>query len=459
MNPRLYVTAALLPLSALAALLAPALSSFAPSPAAPAPAPAPAADAAAVDASGLHLAARVDRDVVYSGDRTVRVKLELSADPGHGLAVPTDLVVVLDRSGSMAGTKILDAQAAARELVAQLGPADRLALVTFASDVRVDVSLGDTARAGAAIDGLLAGGGTDMRAGLARGLALLAPTPGRVQRVVLVSDGLPNEAGGLDELARRAAYAEAPLSTIGIGDDYDEALMERLANQGTGNFLWATRGPDLPNLLAAELSTARETVGSSLVVEVGGGGRLVDAGGIPVDAGRAALGTVFAGQHRSLWLTVAVPAGASGAVDLGEVRASWVRADGTRGTGVVDLPAVQITDDRTVAWSRLGDDWAEAQVNEEYNKVRSAVAAEVKNGNQAGALAAIRGYREATSLVNGYAQNPMVTDNLNQLDALTTEVNSNFEGANQAEKQNLWSKGTRMGSYDARRVGQKKQAP
>jgi Ca-activated chloride channel family protein len=82
--------------------------------------------------------------VLRGTEGIARLELTIRGDAaktGAAARVPTDLVVMFDRSGSMSGDPIEFARAAVRELVAQLGPEDRFALVSYASEARVDVPL------------------------------------------------------------------------------------------------------------------------------------------------------------------------------------------------------------------------------------------------------------------------------------------------------------------------------
>src|SRR3989442_7536002 len=91
--------------------------------------------------------------VLRGGDGLVR--MELAIGGGTDVAEraarrPTDLVVVLDRSGSMEGEKIEHARAAVRELIGRLGVDDRFALVTYSDAAALAVPLAgadDRARA------------------------------------------------------------------------------------------------------------------------------------------------------------------------------------------------------------------------------------------------------------------------------------------------------------------------
>src|SRR5215470_18059861 len=87
----------------------------------------------------------LDRTAVRKGsDGRVRLELVIAAQPQpgeHAQRVPTDLMVILDRSGSMAGEKLEQARAAVRALIAQLGPEDRFGFVTYSNDARLEIPL------------------------------------------------------------------------------------------------------------------------------------------------------------------------------------------------------------------------------------------------------------------------------------------------------------------------------
>ena len=107
--------------------------------------PAPTPPRIAGGNGAVALTAELDRSAVLRGsDGLVRAELVLRGGQGAAptaVRVPTDLVVVLDRSGSMAGEPIATALAALRELIAGLADGDRFALVSYASDARVDIPL------------------------------------------------------------------------------------------------------------------------------------------------------------------------------------------------------------------------------------------------------------------------------------------------------------------------------
>src|SRR5258706_12971410 len=117
--------------------------------------------------------------VLRGGDGLVRMELVMRAasDAEHTTVarLPTDLVIVLDRSGSMTGEKIEHARDAIRELVSQLGPEDRFALVTYANTASLAIPFGvarPEARGPwlATIASIGADGGTNISGGLDLGM-------------------------------------------------------------------------------------------------------------------------------------------------------------------------------------------------------------------------------------------------------------------------------------------------
>lgn len=426
----------------------------------------------------VRLSGQLDRSAVLaSGDGEVKLELVLAAaDKERATVVPTDFVVVLDRSGSMGGEKILRARAAVEEIVQQLSARDRFALVAYSSgaQLRVPLSAATTeARSSwrSLVAGIEASGGTNMSSGLDLALDLLTgPTvAGRARRLILISDGLANEGDssfeGLVARAARAGRAEAVLSTVGVGLDFNEFLMSALADRGTGNFYFLRDGVELAEVFHQEFSASRETVvrSTEVSVETADGVRVVDAAGYPLDTTGSRTtfrpGGLFAGQERRIWVTLAVPT-APGSHELGVVRLSYVR-DGRTVTLRSDRPvAVQAVVEKEEFLDGIDRDrWARSVVEEEFGRLRQKVAAYVKEGSEDEAKAELAAYRLRFEALNREVQAPAVTDNLGEVDELEARVDDAFSGTGQAHKQNLLSKESQAAAWDQRRAGAKKPAP
>ncbi len=171
--------------------------------------------------------------------------LYLEAQPVAGVAAvqaPLNLALVLDRSGSMAGQKIRDLRQAARLTLDRLGPDDLVSLVLFDDNVDVLAAArpaADRAALLAQIERIDERGGTQMALGLQAGLAQLRAGlgPDRVSRLVLLTDGETwDDEDRCRELAQQAAALGAPITALGLGDEWNQALLTDLADLSGGNW-------------------------------------------------------------------------------------------------------------------------------------------------------------------------------------------------------------------------------
>lgn len=125
--------------------------------------------------------------MVNTWDVTVRVE-------GKDTTTASDIVLVIDCSGSMKNGRMEAAKAAARDFVSTLLPDEntRIAIVSFASGVVTNQGLTkDSSALNSAINGLEAKGGTFTQAGIKQAEALLANSNADVKNIVLLSDGEP----------------------------------------------------------------------------------------------------------------------------------------------------------------------------------------------------------------------------------------------------------------------------
>lgn len=226
---------------------------------------------------------QTDRAFVPAGAAAVRYltvtitapRRERSADrPAAHVAL------VLDRSGSMAGRKLDMAKKAVEHAVRLVNDGDHLALVCY--DDQVDTLLGATAATPEAkalalsrLRGIDARGSTDLCSGWLTGAAALgAPGSETVTRVLLLSDGLANHGEkDPDALARHAANLRArgiTTSTFGLGADFDETLMSRLATEGGGHFYFIEQPAQIPDFFVSELGEALDIVARDARLVIGG---------------------------------------------------------------------------------------------------------------------------------------------------------------------------------------------
>jgi len=160
------------------------------------------------------------------------------------------LTFVIDTSGSMGDAGKLDlVKSALHALVDQLRPDDSVAIVTFNNHtdvVRPMTSVSHRSDLHHAIDGLQAGGSTDLEAGLVAGydVARQGFRAGATNRVVILSDGLANTGNTSSDRilteVREQADKQITLLGVGVGHDYGDALMESLADHGDGFVIYVS---------------------------------------------------------------------------------------------------------------------------------------------------------------------------------------------------------------------------
>jgi Ca-activated chloride channel family protein len=292
----------------------------------------------------LHLDAHLDRAAVLQGGDTLRyLVLTTSAPAASTHRVPVDVALVVDTSGSMgADGKIEAARAAADELVDALRPGDRFSLVAFDDRARVLVPGapfdGDTTRLHHIVAALKDDGGTALWDGLESGHAEIGDAQA-ARKVLVVSDGNANVGETSPAAFVRAASAFASqgvsVSAIGLGSDFNETLLEGMADAGGGAYRFVGNPEELPAVIATELERTTQTVARSarLDVHLAPGVRLREVYGWDTTTnadGSASiyLGDVAAGQARKVVLAVDVPDGTLGALSVAEATLTWAPVEG-----------------------------------------------------------------------------------------------------------------------------------
>lgn len=154
------------------------------------------------------------------------------------------LTFVIDVSGSMAEPGRLDlVQDALHYLIDQLRPTDHVAIVVYSDEARVlrEMTPADNRAAlHGAVSDLAPENSTNLEAGLTLGYRVARDgfVEGATNRVILLSDGLANvgntSADPILAQIREAASKQIALLGVGVGSEYGDALMERLADEGDG---------------------------------------------------------------------------------------------------------------------------------------------------------------------------------------------------------------------------------
>lgn len=216
----------------------------------------------------------------FIDDRELLLRIGIKARETSDRARPNAaLTFVIDTSGSMERENRLElVKDALRELVLNLGRGDSIAVVTFSDDARVilpPTSATDEDTILDAIDELRPGGSTNLDAGLRLGFALARETflGDGIDRIVLASDGVANvgltDAQGILRQISEDAAAGIELVSIGVGmGNYNDALLEQLADQGDGFYAYLNDLDEARRLFSEDLTGTLQTVALDAKVQV-----------------------------------------------------------------------------------------------------------------------------------------------------------------------------------------------
>jgi len=408
------------------------------------------------------------------GQVTVALNLTAASLPTEeGKPAPSaDLVIVLDRSGSMEGQKLADARMGVVGLLDHLRPDDRLALVTYSNGVQTSSPLMSMTNANrrqvaAIVNQIRAGGGTHLSAGLQRGINCLlnASGGGRQRKVILISDGLANQgvtgAEALGRMASAAVENRFSVSTVGVGLDFNEIVMTAIADHGAGRYHFLEDPRVLARVFETELQTSRQVAAADVGIRIplGSGVSLIRAGGYPIsiDNGTAVIhpGNLLSGQSKTLYLTFQAPTDKEKTVELGKIELAYRHGDRTRKLAVPrPLTVACVKDPASVVASIKKENWADQVVQEEFSRLKEAVAADIRDGNKTHAQQRIREYEDRQSAINTVVGSKKVARNLEtDVHELSRQLDETFAGvpAVVAEKKKQVSKAMQYESYKVRR--------
>ncbi|MDX3314776.1 von Willebrand factor type A domain-containing protein [Streptomyces sp. ME08-AFT2] len=195
----------------------------------------------------------------------VRVGLATRTAAQAGERPPAALTFVIDVSGSMGEPGRLDlAKSSLGTMTDRLRDDDSVALVTFSGEAETVLPmtrLGEhRGRVHDAIDGLEPTDSTNLGAGVETGYATAVEglRKGATNRVVLISDALANTGDtDADAILERIDTARrehgVTLFGVGVGSDYGDALMERLADKGDGHTVYVSDETDARKVFCEDL--------------------------------------------------------------------------------------------------------------------------------------------------------------------------------------------------------------
>jgi len=256
-----------------------------------------------------------------AGETLASPALDPDLTPERDLFVPVDLVLVLDRSGSMGGVDIEGAKDAAVAVIDMLMPHDRVAVVSFASTAATNVQLTSNFEdAKTEIQKIGASGSTSFGAGLKLAVDELEArgSEDHAWAIVFMSDGYHNTSPAPDPYVEECKNLGIPIYTLGFGPypgAVDEARLKWMAQETGGQYLFAPTIYEMENVF---LMFSLEATGWPLVDEFIGAvaeGETVEAGTFGVQPSTDYVRVTLNWPGSDLDLVIERPDGSE--VDLG----------------------------------------------------------------------------------------------------------------------------------------------
>ena len=253
-----------------------------------------------------------------------------------------NLALVIDRSGSMESKGKLDyARRASHILVDSMKPSDQIAVVEYDDQITLlwpssPVESPEIIKR--LIDTLIPRGRTNLTGGMMKGVDEVLGNLDKeyLNRVLLLSDGLANEGvtdpSEIKRLVREARRRGVHISTMGLGADYDEDLMQAIAQNAGGNYYFIETPTQMSRIFQQEMSILFTTVAKEVVVRflVGGSVKEVDVFGFAFEVSGNEVDVeqedFYSGETRSLLLRLELEPQKEGNVDLGEFIMTYMDA-------------------------------------------------------------------------------------------------------------------------------------
>ena len=210
-----------------------------------------------------------------SEDAVLNLSLTAQA-PTQTKGKPMNICFVIDKSGSMAGAERIDRlKKSLQNFIGKLRPADIASIVIFDDEDLVVVSSravgNDRALFIDAIKRIEADGGTYIAKGLKAGYEqiMLNFRPNLTNRLILLSDGYGAETVE-ETLDTQKPYTAKGIecSTVGVGADYNVALLKQLATAGGGLIEHIADGADMEEVFTRQLQSLLYPVAEDLILEI-----------------------------------------------------------------------------------------------------------------------------------------------------------------------------------------------
>jgi Ca-activated chloride channel family protein len=227
----------------------------------------------------LHVDGRLGHARLAKGDRgETFVMLEVKADAAKAKArAPVNLALAIDRSGSMKGNRLRNAIQGALAAIDRLNDGDVISVITFDSRTALlvpptPIDSSSRARIRSDVQGITLGGDTCISCGVEDAMIQLERTTGRVNRLIVLSDGDATagvrDIPGFRSMAQRARDRGISITTIGVDVDYNEKIMTAIAADSNGRHYFVENEAGLERVFESEADSLTTTLASAAEAQI-----------------------------------------------------------------------------------------------------------------------------------------------------------------------------------------------
>ena len=277
--------------------------------------------------SKLTLTSKIQKPLISTQEQYAHMLLRVSSAKSSTPQAhkKLNLSLVIDRSGSMSGQKIIDARKSAIQMLNKMRDGDTISVVSYSGKSSINVEptiLNEITRSKieAIIHTISDGGGTNLSEGMINGINCVSKNKdtNQVNRVLLISDGNANkgitEPAQLNKIAREALQKGIIITTLGLGVDYNEDIMTSIADSAGGNYFFIEESEKITETLNQEIAQMVATIGKDLQLKtiIPSNLSLDKVYGWIIEKNdsdiKVPLGEIFSGQTRAILCRIKLPA-------------------------------------------------------------------------------------------------------------------------------------------------------
>ncbi|MDZ4743923.1 MAG: VWA domain-containing protein [Verrucomicrobiota bacterium] len=377
--------------------------------------------------------------IVKTKDAEVLIKLELKGrEASRKRRTPVNLALVLDRSGSMAGPKLEKAKQAACVAIDQLSEKDTISVVIYddLSNLLIPPQkVKDKSHLKSLVREITDGGSTALYAGVEMGAQQVNKffAKENVNRVFLLSDGIanvgPSSPAELARLGRNLREQGIQVTTIGLGDDYNEDLMVSLAEASAANYYYVQDTEKLPGIFAEELGKIQNILARNLRViivlpEGVEGIEVVGEPDIRFTNRRAEiiLPEVYGSQNRSFLVRARVVNASGGKMDVAQANIDYKDEESGKDKKQQILASIEMTENQKESDASLNVEVAQEAALVQNRVVREEALKLADSGKKAEAVLKLKEQSQAISNLPAAARTPKLDQERDSLSAVADEV-------------------------------------